>query len=93
VSFIKPIAAEAFWHKSTPVFAIQVLQIFWMILVAANPENPRNFCSAVAVGRFMDIFPFGTYSISALLIGPTYPLRNVQTPNKARKRYFTFCDK
>jgi hypothetical protein len=53
-------------------------------------SSPKNFRSAVYVGRLVDFLPLGRIKFIVLLIGPTY-LRSVQTPNQARTRFFNFC--
>jgi hypothetical protein len=42
------------------------------------------------MGRWLDFLPSGRIKFLVLLIGPTYPLRSVQTPNQARTRFFVF---
>jgi hypothetical protein len=42
-------------------------------------------------GRLMDFIFSGRIQFDASLIGPTYPLRSVQTPNQAKTIFFSFC--
>jgi hypothetical protein len=69
----------------------QELYIFWTIIVAVDlPFQVRTlkiFRSAVSVGRLVDFLPLGRIQFLVLLIGPTYSLRSVQTPNQARTQY------
>jgi hypothetical protein len=51
----------------------------------------RNFQSTVSVGRLVDFLPLGRIQFLFLLVGPTYPLRSVQTTNQARTRFFRLC--
>jgi hypothetical protein len=47
--------------------------------------------AVVAVGRLVYFLPLGHIQFLALLIGPTYLLRSVQTPNQVRKQFFPVC--
>jgi hypothetical protein len=65
----------------------QAFYIFWAINCSSSP---KNFRSVVPVGRLVDFLPLGRIQFLVLLIGPTYLLRSVQTPNQARTRIFRF---
>jgi hypothetical protein len=57
-------------------FCHQAIYIFWAIIVAVDLPYENTL---------------GRIQILVFQIGPTYPLRSVQTPNQARTRFFRFC--
>jgi hypothetical protein len=60
------------------IFALKHF-ISWTIMVAV----PLSFqVASVALGRLMDFLSLELIQYLALVIGPTYTLRRVQTPNQ-----------
>jgi hypothetical protein len=77
----------------------QAFYIFWTIIVALDfifQVGPKIFNRSY-LWVFVDFLALGRIQILVFLIGPTYPLRSVQTPNQARTRFFfvivVFLDK